>query len=143
VNDIFFIHRNHFCYLCFLCLLFFFLFPLDLSYVHVEIKFEKTFLFISLVWNYILLTCCYWDTKKLLALRLSTLIDGQFSLKKLLSFKDEYTSTFFKFNFFILLMVISLRSILNFHHLCCGATSNDLLLVCPERYCWERKMFGV
>ena len=122
---------------------FFSLFPLDLSYVHVEIKFEKTFLFISLVWNYILLTCCYWDTKKLLALRLSTLIDGQFSLKKLLSFKDEYTSTFFKFNFFILLMVISLRSILNFHHLCCGATSNDLLLVCPERYCWERKMFGV
>jgi hypothetical protein len=122
---------------------FFFLFPLDLSYVHVETKFEKTFLFISLVWNYILLTCCYWDTKKLLALRLSTLIDGQFSLKKLLSFKDEYTSTFFKFNFFILLMVISLRSILNFHHLCCGATSNDLLLVCPERYCWERKMFGV
>jgi hypothetical protein len=122
---------------------FFSLFPLDLSYVHVETKFEKTFLFISLVWNYILLTCCYWDTKKLLALRLSTLIDGQFSLKKLLSFKDEYTSTFFKFNFFILLMVISLRSILNFHHLCCGATSNDLLLVCPERYCWERKMFGV
>jgi len=122
---------------------FFSLFPLDLSYVHVETKFEKTFLFISLVWNYILLTCCYWDTKKLLALRLSTLIDGQFSLKKLLSFKDEYTSTFFKFNFFILLMVISLRSILNFHHLCYGATSNDLLLVCPERYCWERKMFGV
>jgi len=122
---------------------FFSLFPLDLSYVHVETKFEKTFLFISLVWNYILLTCCYWDTKMLLALRLSTLIDGQFSLKKLLSFKDEYTSTFFKFNFFILLMVISLRSILNFHHLCCGATSNDLLLVCPERYCWERKMFGV
>jgi hypothetical protein len=122
---------------------FFSLFPLDLSYVHVETKFEKTFLFISLVWNYILLTCCYWDTKKLLALRLSTLIDGQFSLKKLLSFKDEYTSTFFKFNFFILLMFISLCSILNFHHLCCGATSNDLLLVCPERYCWERKMFGV
>jgi hypothetical protein len=122
---------------------FFSLFPLDLSYVHVETKFEKTFLFISLVWNYILLTCCYWDTKKLLALRLSTLIDGQFSLKKLLSFKDEYTSTFFKFNFFILLMVISLRSILNFHHLCYGATSNDLLLVHPERYCWERKMFGV
>ena len=122
---------------------FFSLFPLDLSYVHVETKFEKTFLFISLVWNYILLTCCYWDTKKLLVLRLSTLIDGQFSLKKLLSFKDEYTSTFFKFNFFILLMVISLRSILNFHHLCCGVTSNDLLLVRPERYCWERKMFGV
>jgi hypothetical protein len=77
---------------------FFSLFPLDLSYVHVETKFEKTFLFISLVWNYILLTCCYWDTKKLLALRLSTLIDGQFSLKKLLSFKDEYIQLFYLIN---------------------------------------------